>query len=239
MIMKANNFKSININTAISDDDKKNDQIVLGAYSKIKDGKKVIIRTGSGNDILNVDGYIGRQMSTRTWSSVEYLKADLGHGDNVMSLQGTPQPFWYTDERGRYEDQFHDNVVHYLRFDYSSGTLSYLNNFVDILQIDHKGRVLGTTKNVKIFQGSDLKDLILLGDSSKTKHDFEEGDEINMSQRTELDHFTVIEFNGPNFYVIDLRHVKPSVCTEFTIIDLSDKPAYLSIMFDDTKENLE
>ena len=83
-----------------------------------------------------------------------------------------------------------------------------------------------------------MKDLILLGDSSKTKHDFEEGDEINMSQGTELDHFTVIEFNGPNFYVIDLRHVKPSVRTEFTIIDLSDKPAYLSIMFDDTKENL-
>ena len=76
-----------------------NDVVALGNMKNLHRSAKVKIRTGLGNDVLNIDGFIGQE--------ADRLDADLGPGFNTLSFLGMSENIFeisgitYNAEDGR------------------------------------------------------------------------------------------------------------------------------------------
>ena len=76
------NLRGLNINTGKKGGDKPFDDLVrIGNMPSLDAGEIVIVRTGSGNDALNIDGRLG------SFTSADVLDADLGEeGQNTLNF---------------------------------------------------------------------------------------------------------------------------------------------------------
>ena len=76
------NLRGLNINTGRKGGNEPfDDQVVIGDMPTLDAGEKVIVRTGSGNDALNIDGRLG------SFTSADVLDADLGEeGQNTLNF---------------------------------------------------------------------------------------------------------------------------------------------------------
>ena len=115
------------------------DVIAMGKMPNLAWKEKIIVRTGAGNDALNIDGMLGQY--TAYFENI--LDADLGNqGHNTLSFHGA------TESSG-IEGIDYDAVTGVLLFrSMSAGTLHHR---------------VGTVKNVEFVGGSPFSDVIRLG----------------------------------------------------------------------------
>ena len=131
----------INTEYNIPDTNKKHDVVSIGDYKKIygnnNPGPAVIIDTGRGNDVLNINGMIGEFQSR----SVDILSADLGDGHNVLSFQGISQD---------------RNDIKGIFFEAKTGTLKYYHG------TNRNTHFLGSVRNVELVNASPFDDHVIL-----------------------------------------------------------------------------
>jgi len=131
----------INTEYNIPDSNEKRDVVSIGDYKKIyrnnNPGPAVIIDTGGGNDVLNINGVIGEFQSR----SVDILSAELGDGLNVLSFQGISKD---------------RNDIKGIFFEAKTGALKYYPG------TNRKTHLLGSVRNVELVNGSPFDDHVIL-----------------------------------------------------------------------------
>ena len=135
-------LRPVKIDTAthIPEDIAQNDVISISDYQKIKkkttDTYLVIVKTGRGNDSLNINGMIGEFNE----KSANILNADLGDGKDVLSFQGM------TKDREDIRGIFFDSKAYTLK--YYHGTNRNIHR-------------LGIVQSVELFVGSPFDDHVV------------------------------------------------------------------------------
>lgn len=131
----------INTEYNIPESNEKHDVVSIGDYKKIyrnnNPGPAVIIDTGGGNDVLNLNGMIGEFESR----SVDILNADLGDGHNVLSFQGISKD---------------RNDIKGIFFEAKTGALKYFHG------TNRNSHLLGSVRNVELVNGSPFDDHVIL-----------------------------------------------------------------------------
>lgn len=131
----------INTEYNIPHSNEKHDVISIGDYKKIyrnkNPGPAVIIDTGGGNDVLNINGMIGEFQS----DSVDILSIDLGDGHNVLSFQGISKD---------------RNDIKGIFFEAKTGALKYYHG------TNRNTHLLGSVRNVELVNGSPFDDHVIL-----------------------------------------------------------------------------
>ena len=131
----------INTQHNIPVSNEKHDVVSIGDYKKIyrnnNPGPAVIIDTGRGNDVLNINGMIGEFKSR----SVDILSADLGDGHNVLSFKGISKD---------------RNDIKGIFFEAKTGALKYFHG------TNRNTHLLGRVRNVELINGSPFDDHVIL-----------------------------------------------------------------------------
>ena len=183
-VLQENNMfahlRGFEIRTDMKTNDNKpyDDLVALGAMPTIRSDQKIVIRTGAGNDALNIDGGIG--LIQQNYQNI--LDADLGsEGHNTLSFNA-------------YDGVTYSRNIHY---DARSGVWSTFGN-----GYQHQ---FGTIKNVEILAGSDYSDRITMHATKKGENGFDftvikrkgyseyQIDVGALAKQTETRHFKIID----------------------------------------------
>ncbi|PFX19762.1 hypothetical protein AWC38_SpisGene15796 [Stylophora pistillata] len=184
-------LNDININTNIPAEVEQNDAISIADYKKFTKTGKITISTGAGSDCLNINGIIGELHN----DYANLFTADLGGGWNVLSFQGISKD--REDIKGVF-------------FESKSGTVKYYHGE------NRNTHILGTVKNVLLFNGSPFDDHVIIFRS-------------NMK---------VVQTSGTNVYEFnfdDLDQGKPWP-SKFQIVDKSKQAPKINIKTSDPKK---
>ncbi len=130
----------IDTESNIPDTYEMHDVVSIGDYKKFNPKDKnptVKIKTGRGDDILNINGVIGEFHD----HCKNVLKADLGGGHNILSFQGISKD---------------RNDIKGIFFDSKTGALKYFHG------TNRDTHLLGTVKNVELLNGSPFNDHVIL-----------------------------------------------------------------------------
>eukprot|EP00112_Aurelia_sp_Birch-Aquarium-sp1_P025380 Seg841.4 transcript_id=Seg841.4/GoldUCD/mRNA.D3Y31 product="hypothetical protein" protein_id=Seg841.4/GoldUCD/D3Y31 len=133
----AANLRGLDLNTQLKSGNTNayDDLIAIGDMPSLDTNEKVVVRMGSGNDALNIDGRLGP--FTRT---TDALDADLGSsGHNTMSCDGMAANY----------------QIKGIKFDAKQGILRYFQTSSD--QVGHR---VGIVRHVEILGASPFNDYI-------------------------------------------------------------------------------
>ena len=133
----AANLRGLDLNTQLKSGNTNsyNDLIAIGDMPSLDTNEKVVVRMGSGNDALNIDGRLGPLSRT-----TDALDADLGSsGHNTLSFEGMAA----------------NSPIKGIKFDAKQGILHYFQT-----STDQVGRRVGIVRHVEILGASPFNDYI-------------------------------------------------------------------------------